>query len=160
MDDMIRGCQTLFAKTNALVLWVLWGSLAALPAAFGSGTVANCTQADLEAALAGGGTVQFACSGTITLTNTLVIAQDTMLDANGSTVTISGGSAVRLFQVGSNVSFRVTRLTLVNGSFVRANGDNGAAPTSGQDGFGSGILNEGGAVTLVGCSLFGHYVEG
>jgi hypothetical protein len=47
------------------------------PAARGEGIVAECTEAALRAALAGGGSVTFACDGVITLTNTLVISTNT-----------------------------------------------------------------------------------
>ena len=89
---------------------------------FAGGTVTNLTQAALQAALTGGGTVLFGVSGTLPLTNTLTIAQDTVLDAHGFAVTISGGGAVRLFQVATNVTFTVNGLTLANGRFVGANG--------------------------------------
>jgi hypothetical protein len=124
------------------------------------GTVTNCTQADLQAALVGGGTVLFACSGTITLTSTIVIVQDTTIDANGYVVTISGGSAVRLFQLNSAVSFWAKGLTLANGSSVGTNGASGDPPAPGGDGLGAGLLNLGGALTLTDCTLTNHYVRG
>src|SRR5438105_11163989 len=40
------------------------------------GTVTTCDQASLEATLAGGGNVTFACSGVIVLTNTITITTD------------------------------------------------------------------------------------
>ena len=64
--------------------------------AFAGGVVSNCTEADLRTALAGGGTVTFACDGTITITTPKSISADTTLDATGHTVTISGNNAVRL----------------------------------------------------------------
>src|SRR6266496_1812456 len=67
------------------------------------GTVTTCDQSSLEAALAGGGTVTFACSGVIVLTNTISITTDTVLDGTGQSVTISGNDQVRLFNVGGNV---------------------------------------------------------
>ena len=47
---------------------------------FAGGIVTNCTETSLRAALAGGGTVTFACDGTIVLSNTLVIATNTVCD--------------------------------------------------------------------------------
>src|SRR5689334_20946560 len=108
--------------------------------AFGSGTVTNCTQAALKAALAGGGTVLFACNGTITLTNTLIITKDTALDATTNTVVISGGNAVRLFQVSSNVNFRAMGLTLADGRLIGTNSPNGDPAPPGEDVYGAGIL--------------------
>src|SRR5690349_17044428 len=138
---------------------LLLGSVAA-PRAFGSGTVANCTQGDLEAALVGGGTVLFACSGTITLTNTLVIAQDTLLDAKSNTVTISGGNTVRLFQVASNVQFWAKGLILADGAIVGTNGPNADPSVSWGDAFGAGILNQGGTLILTDCTLTNHSIQG
>jgi hypothetical protein len=53
------------------------------------GVVTNCTEAALRAAMAGGGTVTFACDGTIALANTMTNAADTTLDASGHQITIS-----------------------------------------------------------------------
>ena len=63
---------------------------------FGGGVVMVCDEASLNAALASGGTVTFACDGTISISATKVIAQDTTLDATGRTVALDGGGAVRL----------------------------------------------------------------
>ncbi|HXP59191.1 MAG TPA: choice-of-anchor Q domain-containing protein [Dongiaceae bacterium] len=134
--------------------------LALAPVAWGAGTVTNATQAALQAALNGGGTVKFATGGVITLTNTIIIAQDTVLDAAGFDVTISGGNAVRLFQVNSNVAFSANGLTLANGSVVGANGVDGSPPDPGQDGLGAGILNLCGRVALTGCALTNHSAQG
>lgn len=130
------------------------------PAAEAGGGVTAATEASLRAALAGGGAVTFAVDGTITLANTLVITNDTALDATGHTVTLSGGGAVRLFQVGTNVTFSLKGLTLANGRFLGANGANGNPPAPGQDGSGAGILNLGGTVNLTGCTLTNHFVQG
>src|SRR5262249_421861 len=57
--------------------------------ALASGTVTNLTQAALQKALVGGGTVLFGTNGTLTLTNTITIVTNTTLDANGHAVIIS-----------------------------------------------------------------------
>ena len=54
--------------------------------ALAGGTVSNCDQASLEAALTGGGNVTFACSGVIALTNTISIVTNTVLDGTGQSV--------------------------------------------------------------------------
>jgi len=84
------------------------------------GTVTNCTEADLNAALTNGGTITFTCDGTITITNTKVISTNTTLDASGHNITISGGNTVGAFTVNSNVSLSLFNLTLANGR--RTNG--------------------------------------
>ena len=49
-----------------------------------AGIVRSCTEAALRAAMAGGGTVSFACDGTIPLASTVMVATDTVLDALGT----------------------------------------------------------------------------
>ena len=83
-------------KYLVIILVLLALAIPASPAHAG-GVVSVCDQAHLLAALAGGGTVTFSCSGTITLTDYVVIAADTTIDASGQTVTISGNNAVRYF---------------------------------------------------------------
>jgi hypothetical protein len=159
---MNRGFPLRTFDFSHLRLFVLSATLAIAHTAWGGGTVTNATQADLQAALNGGGTVLFGVSGTIILTNTLTIAQDTVIDASGYALTISGGNAVRLFQVNSNVAFSLRGLTLANGRFVGANGADGTPtpPQAGQDGFGGGILNLGGTVALTDCALTNHSAQG
>ena len=55
-------------KSSILCLLVAGFLLGTSPRSFASGVVTNCTDADLRAALQGGGTVTFACDGTIVLT--------------------------------------------------------------------------------------------
>ncbi len=88
----------------------------------------------------GGGAVTFACDGTITLASTITNNVDLTLDGTGHQVTISGGNAVRVFWVNTNVSFTVVNLTIANGSSLG----------------GSAILNVGGTVNLTGVTLSGN----
>ena len=81
----------------------------ALPPLLAS-TVTTADEAALRAALSGGGTVTFACDGTIVLANTLVISQDTVLDASGHNITISGNNQVRVFQVETNVALSLKKI--------------------------------------------------
>ena len=69
----------------------------------GTGTAASCTDAALDAALAGGGLVTFDCGGPATIdistgTGTKTIAADTTIDGGGL-ITISGGNRVGVFVV-------------------------------------------------------------
>ena len=122
--------------------------------AFGSGTVTNCTEANFRAALAGGGTVVFACSGTLALSNTIVVSTNTLILGSGYNVTIDGSNSVQLFQVNTNVTLEIHDLILANGASIGASGVDGSSqPVSGSPGFGGGILNGGGTVTLIGCTL-------
>src|SRR5260370_24251243 len=81
------------SKLKVFFLLMMASVLVSSTAPAASKTVTECDQAHLESALAGGGTVTFACDGTITLSNTITIAADTVLDATGRAVTISGNGA-------------------------------------------------------------------
>ena len=87
------------------------------------GTVTGCTEAALDAALAGGGTVLFGCSGTILPTSTKTIASDTVIDATGSSVTMDGSRLEALYLHSADVPpmFRVLpgiRLEVIGITFV------------------------------------------
>ncbi|HEU0011173.1 MAG TPA: Calx-beta domain-containing protein, partial [Verrucomicrobiae bacterium] len=109
-----------------------------------SGVVTNCADADLRAALAGGGTVTFACDGTITLTNTLTIATNTTLDASGRQIVLSGGGAVRVFTIAS------ASVELVLMGVTVADGFSGAG----------GAVGNSGALTAIGCTFSGNRASG
>jgi len=104
-------------------------------------------EASLRAAVKIGGWVSITFNGTITLTNTINITNDVILDAQNVSATISGGSAVRLFYVAPSVTFCATNLTLANGSCIVTSGPAGTPADAGA------IYNDGGTVTLVGCTL-------
>ncbi len=106
-------------------------------------TVGVCDEAHLVAAVAGGGTVTFSCSGFIVLTRPIAIAAPTTLDATGQAVTISGNNAVRVFTVSSGASLTLIGLTIVDGYDTSALG-------------GGGISSYGGTVTVTNCTLAGH----
>ena len=74
------------------------GALAA--GTVGSGTPATCTEAAFDTALSGGGAVAFDCGGpaTITFTSTKSITVATSI-TGAPGIVLSGGSAVRLFDV-------------------------------------------------------------
>jgi predicted outer membrane repeat protein len=101
------------------------------------GVVTVCDEAHLLAALAGGGTVTFGCSGVITLTNTIVISTDTTIDGSGQEVIISGNDAVRVFIVNAGVTVTLNGLSVANGN-------------TGYNGIGGGINNSG-SMTVSNC---------
>jgi hypothetical protein len=91
----------------------------------GNGSPASCTDAALNAALSGGGTVTFSCGGaakTILLGSEKVIAANTLIDGK-NLITLSGGNATRLFNVKPGIRFTVNNLSLANG---RTAGQGGA----------------------------------
>lgn len=110
----------------------------------GGGVVTECTESSLRAAMAGGGKVTFACDGTITLAKTITNTIDTLLDASGHQVTISGSNAVRVFYVNTNVVFALANLTVANGRAAS----------------GAGIFNAGGTVNLTNCTFSGNSARG
>ena len=97
--------------------------------------ITDCTETVLRSALAQGGTISFACDGTITLTGTLSIVSNTILDGGSHRVTISGGDAVRVLRVNPNISFTAANLTIANGR-----SDSGA-----------GLYNDGGRLSMRHC---------
>ena len=120
-------------------------------------TVTTCNEAGLRAAIAQGGTVDFACDGTITLTNTIQVTNAVAIDGTGRQVVISGGGRVRLFQVNTGVVFSARHLTFSDG---RDQGGIATSPLGGGDGRGAGFLILGGSLNLVDCSLSNHVAEG
>lgn len=83
----------------------------------GTGSAASCDEAALDAALAGGGNIDFDCGAaphTITITTTKVISAATSIDGGGL-ITISGGDSVRIFIVNSGQSLTLQNITLTDG---------------------------------------------
>ena len=109
------------------------------PRSEGAGTVATCDDASFSAALAGGGTVTFACDGTIPLAGAKSITSATTVDAAGHAVTLQGGSTWRHFDVTSPGSLTLIGLTLSGGRSPAGNGGS--------------IDSNGGNVTLQHCSF-------
>jgi hypothetical protein len=110
----------------------------------GEGVVTECTEANLRAAMAGGGAVTFACNGTITLAATITISIDTALDGSGRQITISSGNAVRVFFVPTNVTLDAVNLSVANGLSTK----------------GGGLYNDGGFVTVSNCAFSGNRAAG
>ncbi len=115
--------------------------------------VRNCSESDLRAAMAKGGTVMFACDGTIWLSGTITNVTNVVLDGSGHQIAISGSSSVRVFDVATNTSLELINLTICNGQ--THDGTNGIwYPTYVTDGGpgepGGGIYNAG-TLTLCDC---------
>jgi hypothetical protein len=96
------------------------------------GVVYNCTEAALRAAMAGGGTVTFACDGTITLASTITNTVNVTLDGSGHSITITGPGA---FHVSSGSTLGLVALKIANCSVIQM--------------MGGGIFNDGGTLNLV-----------
>lgn len=111
-----------------LVLLIILTALLVKPASgagvVGSGTPASCTEAALNTALSGGGSVSFNCGGshTITLTSQKTISSNTIIDGGGQ-ITLGGGDATRLFSLQNGASLTLQAITLRDGY---SSGDGGA----------------------------------
>jgi len=114
--------------------------------AHAGGTVTNCTLQNFEIALIGGGTVRFACSGSITVTQVLTIRVDTQIEASGYSVTLKGGitNGEPIFRVNPGVAFGLSTVTLSGGA-----GTNGGA-----------ILNAGGRLNATNCTFSSNRTAG
>jgi predicted outer membrane repeat protein len=89
-------------------------------------------------------TINFSVSGTITLgTNGLPEIQNTLtIDGSGQTITIDGASLYNVLVMNSGATLALNKLTIANGNQ--------------QDGFGGGLLNIGGALTVTNSTFSGN----
>ena len=116
--------------------------------------VTTLDEASLRKAISIGGWVGLNFNGTITLTNTINITNNVILDASGVSATISGGNAVRLFYVAPGASLTASNLTFANGmmigsgSLMLTNGEGTGKPADG-----GAIYDDNGNVTLVACNV-------
>ena len=110
-------------------------------------------EASLRAAISIGGWVSLTFNGTLTLTNTINITNNVILDGTGVSAIISGGNAVRLFYVAPGVTFSATNLILANGSVVIIDS------SAGTNADGGAIYNDGGIATLVGCTVVNNSAQ-
>ncbi len=133
------------------------------------GTVTSPSLPALQSALALGGTIDLDFDGTITTTNVLQITKDTILDATGQQVVISGNSSNAIFKVSAGVTFSITNLTLANGNSDGGNGANGATnvqsgnvgnnASNGTNGLGGAIYNQG-TNYLISCTFMSNSATG
>src|SRR5262245_44304772 len=82
--------------------------------AWAGGVITSPTESNLRAALAGGGTVTFAVDGTIILSASLVLSDNTTIDGSGHNVTLDGGNVVRILEVDHGISLALKNLTLAH----------------------------------------------
>ena len=144
-SEFKNGWRIQFKRPLAARAGVLLLCLAAAGSPAQTHTVTSCTEAALRSAMAGGGTVTFACHGTITLANTVVIGANTMLDGRGQEVTLSGGNAIQVFYINTNISLTLVDLTIAGGLSTT--------------GYGGAIYNEG-TFNATNCRLVANTVQG
>lgn len=109
-------------QTKKLALWAAALFLLLPLCTLASGVVTNCTEVALRAALAGGGEVTFSCDGTIILSATININDDTVLDGVGHQVTLSGGNLVRVLVVNNEAHVTLANLAIANGHDIWGGG--------------------------------------
>lgn len=103
----------------ALLLLVLVSSASDVSA---EGVVTSCTDQNLRRALVGGGLVTMRCNGIIALRDELVIEADTTIDGDSWDVTISGGGAVRVFNVTPGTTLNLRQITIADGHATNGGG--------------------------------------
>jgi polymorphic membrane protein len=106
---------------GAFVLFlVLGGARAQAAGVVGTGSPASCTQAALNAALAGGGTVTFNCGAgaVIPITSTKTLTGTTTIDGTVQSIVLDGGGTTRLF----NTSYQFSSFTLTFRGLTLRNG--------------------------------------
>ncbi len=134
--------------------------------------VSECVEAELRLAVAAvepGGTVTFACSGTIPLTSQITIDHDKTIDGSGQSVILSGKSGdqrVRVLYVNPGVTLNLNRLTIADGSADYGGGGiynagtlsltNSTFSGNRSNVQGGGIYNTGGTVTMSNCTFSGN----
>ena len=128
MASHLRGLLALLIVTGSFVFLPV-GPISAA-GVVGAGNPGSCTEAALDAALAGGGPVTFNCGPgqvTIGLAGEKIISADTQIDGGGK-ITLDGQGQTRIFSVSEGVSLDLNRITLTGGNGVGAedSGNGGA----------------------------------
>ena len=143
---MKRRCISILFGFGLALLLLFAARPAAAAGVVGNGTPQSCTEAALDAALAGGGLVTFDCgpaAHAITVTGAKVIVADTSLDG-GSLITLSGGFAVRVFTVNAGAHLSLANLAISAGV--------------GIGGSGGGVANFG-SLTVANCSFVANHAD-
>lgn len=111
-------------------------------------TLTNCSEAELRGALQAGGTILLDCDGPITLTQTLLVTNDTTLGSSNNAALIraetDSTNGLRLFHVSPGVRLTLTNLHL----------------TGGRSTSGAAIYNDRGFVSLESCVISSNQVAG
>jgi hypothetical protein len=118
----------------------------------GDGTPGSCTPEKLQEAATAGGVITFDCGdapATITITDTIVFTEESLLDGGGK-VTLSGGGSARILYLDSGYDQTTPRLTVQRLAFRE-----GASQATGEDteGGGAAIYRDGGSLTVIDCDF-------
>lgn len=82
---------------------------------FAAGVVSSPTESALDAAMAGGGTVTFSFDGTIFISRTIGISNNTVLNGTGHSVVLSGSKTVPIFVINPDTSVTLRNLNFTEG---------------------------------------------
>lgn len=159
--------------------------LAGSSVARAAGVVSTCDESHLRAALSGGGSVTFSCSGDIKLTATIAISSNTSIDGTGQNVILDGQNSVQVLYVAVSATLALKNLTVANGlggildlgtlsiTNVTLSGNYGGAISAPYQGnvsvtnstfslnggaFGGDIYNEGGGVDIENSTFVGSNI--
>jgi hypothetical protein len=105
-----------FSVWGRLRIWVGLALLLQPILAQGDGALTNLSFTTLSKLVATGGVVVIKVDGTIIFDNALAITRDTVIDAEGRTMTFDGQKLYRLFNVSGGATLGLNNLTLRNGS--------------------------------------------
>jgi hypothetical protein len=123
----------------------------------GATMITNSDAVQLAAAVQEGGTITLAFDGVVKLTEPLIVATNTTLDARGHSVALDGNNLVRHFVVTNNSTLGLINLTLMNG---RDADNNGPVDQDGRPGWGGAIYCSGGNLELIDCQFTDNHVLG
>lgn len=121
------------------------------------GGTSICDESSLRSAIERGGLIEFKCDTAIEISRPLTISKDTILDASGFEVVLSGGDRVRIIEVNPGAKLTLKHLTLTRG-FI-AGDTNNIDPVVG-DAEGAAILSYGSSLTSVLCTFRSNRVVG
>jgi len=148
-------------KFLVAVLAVCWASLSSQAATFTVTSLADSGPGTLRQGLAAtptGGTIQFAVTGTITLTSgELMIGRDVTITGPGAQLlTIDGNHSSRVFNILTNTTVNISGLTITHGLSLGTDAPSGYSPGPGR---GGGVLSDG-TLFLTGCHISGNVARG
>src|SRR5436190_2529345 len=153
-----RGLPVVGRRRSAVLGLIVAGLAigAAAPAGAGATTITTCDQPTLRTAVRNGGSYDFGIDCSLTLTSTLVVPADksVVLNANGHSVSLDGGNAVRHFTVRGTLE--LDGMTLQDGLASGAAAPNASPGDNGTDGAGG----SGGSDGTVGGCIAGDDVGG
>jgi hypothetical protein len=109
-----------------------------------AGVVTNASFASLVKAMEGGGVVQLSFNGTVAFDYEVHVVFDTVLNASGRQVVLSGGGQRRLFTIASGIELGLGSLTLSTGTSTH----------------GGAIYNNGGILRATNCIFTGNKAVG